>query len=152
VATASLPFGRKRPNRVADALGFGSYNKNIENPSSKFAWTSRDEEQVKKYEADGFCGNILSVNFYYYLCKGLKNLYKDVERIPRNLPVCLISGDQDPVGLYGKGTRRLYELYRKMGISDLQLKLYPGARHEILNETNRDEVYLDMAAWLIKHS
>jgi alpha-beta hydrolase superfamily lysophospholipase len=151
LAAISMPLGKSRRNALLDKLSFGSYNKVISNPVSKFAWISRDDEQVKKYDADSFCGNIMSTNFYYYFFKGLNRLNRNIGSIPKNLPVYLMSGDNDPVGQYGKGTTKLYEMYRSVGIADLQLKLYPGGRHEMLNETNRQEVYQDIAAWLQKH-
>jgi alpha-beta hydrolase superfamily lysophospholipase len=151
LASLSLPFGKSRRNALLDKLSFGSYNKAISNPASKFAWISRDDEQVKKYDDDRFCGNVMSTNFYYCFFKGLIRLNRNIGSIPKNLPVYLMSGDNDPVGQYGKGTAKLYEMYRAEGIADLQLKLYPGGRHEMINETNRQEVYQDIAAWLDKH-
>ena len=70
---------------------------------------------------------------------------------PQNLPVFLISGEDDPVGDYGKGVRKVEAILRKAGIRDLSCRLYPGGRHEILNETNRREVYGDVWDWLRKH-
>lgn len=150
LAAVSLPLGKSRRNTFLDKLSFGSYNKAISNPASKFAWISRDAGQVKKYDDDGFCGNVMSTSFYYCFFKGLNKLNRDVGSIPKNLPVYLMSGDNDPVGQYGRGTARLYEMYRTEGIADLQLKLYPGGRHEMINEVNRQEVYQDIAAWLEK--
>jgi alpha-beta hydrolase superfamily lysophospholipase len=151
LAAISVPLGRRRRNTLLDMLSFGSYNKAIENPVGKFAWISRDDGQVKKYEDDRFCGNVMSTNFYYWFFKGLNRLNENVGAIPKKLPVYLMSGDNDPVGQYGKGTARLYEMYGSAGIEDLQLKLYPGGRHEMINEINRQEVYQDIAAWLQKH-
>lgn len=153
IAMFSLIFGRRRPNKLIDYLSFGRYNKAIKNPSSKFSWLSRDEEQVKKYEADHYCGNVMSTNFSYYFFKGLNRLY-DVDRsnnIPKNLPILILSGDNDPLGKYGQEVSKLHEWYKTLGIKDLQFKLYPGGRHEIINETNRNEVYQDISAWLQKH-
>ena len=62
-------------------------------------------------------------------------------------PILLVSGDEDPVGAYGKGVRQVYEMLQQAGAPDVQLKLYPGARHEVLNETNRAQVYEDILAW-----
>ena len=67
--------------------------------------------------------------------------------MPKKLPVYLIAGEEDPVGDYGKGVRTVYGMLQKAGVERLELKLYPGARHEMLNETNRAEVYDDLLAW-----
>ena len=64
------------------------------------------------------------------------------------MPVLMISGDMDPVGDYGEGVKKVFGWIKEAGVRDAQLKLYPGARHEVLNETNRAEVYADVAAWL----
>lgn len=154
IALLSLVFGRRRSNAFIDKLSFGSYNKAIESPASKFSWLSSDEDQVKKYEADSFCGNVMSTNFYYCFFKGLNRLYDagNANKIPKTLPIYIMSGDSDPVGKYGAGVTKLYEWYKMLGIKDLQIKLYKGGRHEIINESNREEVYRDISVWLQKHS
>lgn len=153
-AMLSLIFGRRRPNKILDKLSFSSYNKAIENPASKFSWLSRDENQVKKYEADSFCGNIMSTNFYYYFFKGLNRLYDadSADKIPKDLPIYIMSGDSDPLGKYGVGVAKLHKWYNTLGIIDLQFKLYQGGRHEMINETNRSEVYQDISSWLQTHT
>ena len=73
---------------------------------------------------------------------------KNLERMNKDMPVYFISGDDDPVGEYGKGVLRAYNGFLKAGLSDVTLKLYHGARHEILNEINKQEVYNDVLSWL----
>ena len=68
--------------------------------------------------------------------------------MPQRLPILLISGEADPVGQYGKGVRQVAGWLRQTGHEDVSLVLYPGARHEVLNETNRAEAYQDVAAWM----
>jgi alpha-beta hydrolase superfamily lysophospholipase len=70
--------------------------------------------------------------------------------VPKDLPIYLFSGDQDPVGAQGKGVIKLKEAYHKQGLTDLTLKLYPGGRHEMLNELNRDQVMQDLLDWIEK--
>lgn len=148
LAKLSMLIGSRRPNKLLDKLSFGSYNKRIQKPSSKFSWLSRDENQVKKYEESHFCGNVMSAGFFESFFTGLMNLYKNMEGIPGRLPVYIISGAEDPVGKYGLGTKRLYDEYKRLGLSNLRIKIYEGARHEILNEIDRKEVYLDILNWL----
>ncbi|MGE5613348.1 MAG: lysophospholipase [Bacillota bacterium] len=150
VAGLSLPFGWRRPNKLISRLSFGGYNKRIEKPESKYSWLSRDCAQVRKYDDDRFCGIIMSTGFYYCFFKGLTGLYRRTGAggINVKLPVAIMSGTCDPVGKYGKGVKRLYEWYRSIGVQDVLLKLYEGARHEIINETNRQEVYNDIASWM----
>ena len=67
------------------------------------------------------------------------------------MPLLLISGDQDPVGEFGVGVTRVYDRYLKAGLQDVELVLYDGARHELLHETNRQQVYQDLLNWLDAH-
>jgi alpha-beta hydrolase superfamily lysophospholipase len=152
VAMLSLLFGGRRPNKLINKLSFGTYNARIEKPGSAFSWLSRDFDQVRKYDDDRFCGNVMSTGFYFCFFKGLVRLYRraDAGRINVKLPVAILSGTCDPVGKYGKGVKKLYEWYKSIGMEDVLLKLYEGARHEIINEINRQEVYGDIASWIEK--
>ena len=145
--------GEKRPNNVLDRLMFGQFNKRIENPVSKFDWLSRDGREVAKYDADPMCGGVFTTNFFFQFMLGLSGLYQrdKISRIPKDLPVCIVSGDRDPVGGYGKSVEKLYGFYKGLSMEDLTLKLYEGCRHEIFNEINRGEVYEFIAAWLASH-
>lgn len=150
IAMLSLPFGGRRPNKLIKKLSFGRYNQKIDKPGSEFSWLSRDNVQVRKYDDDCFCGNVMSTSFYYCFFKGLVRLYRgeDAGRINIKLPVAILSGASDPVGKYGKGVKKLYEWYKNNGMADTRLKLYEDARHEIINEINRREVYGDFASWM----
>lgn len=147
----TMIFGSRKPCRLLNRLSFGGYNKAIKNPSSEFSWLSRDESIVKMYDEDHFCGNVLSNGFYKCFFDGLYRLYDGMGKIPLDLPIYILSGDEDPVGKYGRGAKKLYEVYSKLGVKDLRIKLYPGARHEIINEINRAEVYQDILQWLTEH-
>ena len=146
-------FGTRKPNRLLDKMSFGSYNRSIPDAAGKFSWLSRDVEQVGKYEADRFCGMVMSTGFFCSFFRGLNGLYgkEGMDSIPKTLPVCIMSGGNDPVGKYGTGVSKLCELYRGLGLSNVEFKLYESARHEILNETNRAEVYRDISQWLEEH-
>jgi len=147
-------FDEKKKSKLIDNLSFASSNKRIENPQSVFAWISRDEDEVKKYEKDEYCGTIFPINFYYYLFRGLDKLNKkgSFSSVPKHLPVFIMSGAEDPVGGYTKKVKKLYEKYHEADIKDLELMLYPGGRHEMLNEINRGEVFGNVAKWLNSHT
>ena len=139
--------GGRYPAEMLAKLSFGGYEKKI---PGKNNWLSRDEEQVKKYNEDPMCGFVCSANFYRTFMAGAKTLYKkenysgiDVEK-----PILIVSGANDPVGEYSKGVKKLDAFYKKIGVKDVTTILYPEARHEILNETNKDEVYQDIADWI----
>lgn len=145
-------FGERRKAEFIEALTFGSYNRRIKDSKSKVAWISSDAAEVRQYEEAPFCGTIFSVGFYYYLFKAFSKLYKKerLAKIPQDLPIFIIAGEEDPVGGYGKLVKKLYKIYKSNRIKDVQLKLYSGDRHEILNEVNRNEVFSDISDWIEK--
>ena len=149
---ADIYCGVFKETKVAgllDRLSFGSYNKRIPKAGA-FAWLSRDEEEVNRYNDDTACGFVATANFYRHFCKALTGLYTadKLTQIRRDIPICLIAGKEDPVGEYGRRVTMLYELYRKQGLNNLNIHLYEGARHELLNEINREEVMEDIFSWL----
>lgn len=146
--------GRKERSPKLDKLSFGNYNKPFSPNRTKFDWLSRDEAEVDAYIQNPYCGAVFSAGFFFDLVSFLKEIEKteNVRMVPPTLPTLLVSGAKDPVGKAGKGVMRLYQTYRKLGVKDLECKLYPDARHEILNETNRDEVTRDVLGWIGKHS
>lgn len=113
-----------------------------------FEWLSRDEAEVDKYVADEACG--WSASMPSDMASLLEAADPEsIARVRSDLPVLLLSGDQDPVGgALGEGVSVTAERYRAAGLTDVEVRLYPGARHEILNETNRDEVTADIIAFL----
>lgn len=133
-----------------DSLAFGSYLIKIENPRTKFDWLSRDAEQVDKYIADPLCGFVGKIGLYRDMMQGIKFITdkKNIAQMNKEKPVYFMSGDGDPVGDYGKGVERAYKAFCDAGLHDVFMRLYPGGRHEMLNETNKEQVYQDILNWL----
>jgi len=146
----SLLFGKKSPSRLVNALVFGPYNRKIKPKRTDFDWLSRDKGEVDKYMQDPFCGFICSAGFYHDLFKGVRKVSskKHIQSTPSNLPILFVAGDADPVGKYGKGVQWVVERYTKLKLNKVNAKYYKQARHELLNETNRKEVYSDIIQWL----
>lgn len=143
-----LHGGEKTAN-LLDKLSFGNYNKPFKADKTDFAWLSRDKEQVKKYIFDEQCGYVMSIAFFNFFLNGLKQAYKseNLAKVNKDKPIGIFSGDCDPVGgKKGKFVTALYEQYKGLGVKDVTVKLYPEARHEILNEINNAEVYADFLA------
>jgi len=120
----------------------------------QFDWLTRDKAEVQKYINDPWCGFTFTRGFMLDMFRGMREGWKpeNEARISKELPIYIISGDQDPAA--GENTtsiRALVERYRELGIQDVTFKIYPGAYHELLNETNRDEVQSDLLAWLNEH-
>jgi alpha-beta hydrolase superfamily lysophospholipase len=135
-----------------DSLGFGPNNAAFKPTRTRFDWLSRDSAEVDAYIGDPLCGFVCTAAFYRDLAQGLLYIHKRevMGKIPRSLPVYLFAGSRDPVGAAPGTLARLVDSYREMGMADVEAKIYPEGRHESLNETNRDEVMRDLAAWLAK--
>ncbi|HHY09453.1 MAG TPA: alpha/beta hydrolase [Firmicutes bacterium] len=138
------------PSPLLDAIVFRGYNKGIKNPRTKFDWLSTDPQEVDLYEQDPHCGQVFSSGFFYDLFTGLQRIHSDalIEKIPKELPLLILSGEADPVGGQGRGIREFAAQYERHGIKDLEVILYPGMRHELLNEIGKEKVTADILAWL----
>ncbi|WP_280771196.1 alpha/beta hydrolase [Salipaludibacillus daqingensis] len=143
-------FGERNQSRLLDYLSFSRYNKRIKDSQSKFAWLSRNRDEVRKYEDDPYCGTLFTSGFFYYFFEGLSQLYvkERLAKIPKDLPIFIIAGDRDPVGNYGRLVKKLSKFYKVAKLQDVQCKLYQDGRHELLNETNKEEVYEDVVSWV----
>lgn len=142
--------GRLHRSKALDSLIFGGNNKKFKSPRTEFDWLSRDEKEVDKYIEDPFCGVLFTCGFFYDFIKGLQEIEdkENLKKVPLDLPIYIMSGDKDPIGKNGKGVLRLKNRYIKLGVKDVLCKLYEGGRHEMLNETNKDEVIRDILNWI----
>ncbi len=140
-------------SKMVDNLVLGAYNKKFKPARTRADWITSDNENLDMYVADPLCSFMFTVNAYYNVFSGMIGIQRkeSVYMIPKGLPVLFVSGADDPVGEFGKGVRKIYEKYRAAGIRDVTLRLYTGDRHEILNETDRDQVYKDLLGWFEKH-
>ncbi len=149
-AVGSLAKGGTARSPMLHAMSFGANNKDFEPGRTSCDWLSRDAAAVDAYLADEQCGFACSFAFYRDLFSGL-SLYlspSPFARTAKELPVYIFSGAEDPIG-GGKGfVAELAARLRKAGLKDVETRLYPGARHETLNETNREEVLGDLRDWL----
>lgn len=152
-ALTGLFRGEKHVSPFLNKCAFGAYNKRIPHPATPFDWLSRDADKVRAYMEDEDCGFVFTVNGFRTLFTLISRVRdrKNLEKIPKGLPLFLASGEEDPVGDYGKGVKRAYESLKAAGVEEITLKLYPGDRHELLNETDRQKIMEDIAEWLTKH-
>ena len=150
----SLLGGAKRESRLIDRLAFGSFNKRIASPKTPNDWLSANEESVERYMADPLCGFVFTANGFRTLMKLIWNLHNTgkLEKMPRQLPVLFLAGEEDPVGDYGRAVTEVCESFKELGMEHVQMKLYPGDRHEILNETDRLDVYGDIYRWILQRT
>ena len=145
--------GSKQTSPLLQKLAFGSYNKRVDNPETEWDWLSCDKEEVAAYIADEDCGFGFTVNGFQTMFELIAGAQKkeNLEKVPDELPILVVSGTQDPVGGYGEGVKKMHRLLEDAGLQDVTLKLYEGSRHELLNETNRMQVMEDIANWVTKH-
>ena len=138
-------------NDTVTELAFGAYNKTFKPNRTDYDWLSADEENVDAYMADPLCGQDATVGLFYEMLSGIRFNQRrgNLERMDKTMPILLISGEDDPVGGMGAGVRQTYAEFKRAGITDCTLKLYPGLRHELLNEkAHRDEIYQDIWSWM----
>ncbi|MDP4086071.1 MAG: lysophospholipase [Bacillota bacterium] len=142
--------GARTKSPMLNNLTFGSYNKAFKPNRTDFDWLSRVDKEVDKYIEDPMCGDIFTAGFFNDLFEGLETINKiqNLKLIRSNLPILLISGSKDPVGSNSKGVLKTYKAYQQAGIKDITCKIYEGARHELLNETNKEEVYTEILSWV----
>ena len=136
-----------------DGMGAGAFSKQIENPRTPFDWLSTDPAVVDAYIADEMCGAMFSAGGYATLTDLTGEVASPscAAKVPKDLPVLFVSGAEDPVGACGKGVQAAADLLRHAGVSDVEVKLYEGMRHEILNEPEHAQVYGDVLDWIRKH-
>jgi alpha-beta hydrolase superfamily lysophospholipase len=133
-------------------VGLEAFNAGFEQRTG-YEWLSRDEAEVDRYVADPLCGFDLPEETVPALF-GAAGAVSDptaLARIRPDLPLLVVSGSDDPLAGGGQLVEVLGQRYRDAGLADVTVKLYDGARHEILNEINRDEVTADVVAWLDAH-
>lgn len=137
---------RNQKGQFLSNLMFGSFNKKIPNNKTAFDWLSVNEENVQTYIADPLCGFGSKNGFIYEFLKGLTRLYNknSLKKISKDQKIFLITGSEDPVSNYGKFTEKLIQMYNKLGIKNVSKKIYPGERHELLNEDVKQEVMDDV--------
>lgn len=142
--------GARSDGKALNDVAFGTYLSHIENPRTPFDWLSRDEAAVDKYIADPMCGFICKASLYRDMMGGVKFVtsQKNINKMKKTKPIYFMSGKEDPVGDYGVGVEKAYKAFCHAGLRDVQMRLYPGGRHEMLNETNRTEVYKDILDWI----
>lgn len=146
--------GPRKTSRVIQALTFGAFAKTVTSAKTGFDWLSRNEASVSDYINDPLCGFDCTNQLWCDLGQGLSQIRdkRTLTRVPLNLPILIISGDEDPVGDFGKGPRRLANAYRDTGHIDVSCVVMPGMRHEPFNEARREETINTLLDWLARHA
>lgn len=150
VSVNRLCKGDRHVSRMLDNIAFGGYNKRFAPARTQKDWLSKDEKKVDQYVEDPMCGFIFTVNGFGTLFELIYRVWQpqNLEKMPKKLPILVVSGEEDPVGEFGKGVHRTVESLKNAGMQDVTCKLYPSDRHELLNETDRDKVLEDICSWM----
>lgn len=142
--------GVKSRSRKINNLMFGYACSRIKNNSTDFDWLSRDEAVVEKYVNDEKCNFVFTASAFRDLFMLLdycsdRSWYKKVRR---DIPLLLLAGGEDPIGGYGKGVMQVFRRLTAHGFTDAEIKICEGCRHEVFNETNKEEIYAEALHWL----
>ncbi len=143
--------GENGTSDLVTNLAFGAYNKLFAPNRTSCDWLSADEGNVDAYMADPLCGADATVGLFRQMLSGIRFNQKlsNLRQMDPRIPVLFVAGEKDPVGDCGNGVRRTYQEFRRAGVQDCTLKLYPGLRHEILNEkAQQQQVFEDIGQWL----
>ena len=134
-------------------LSLGNYNAKFKPVKTPYDWLTRDESLSKDFGEDESCQFIFTTAAYQDFFRLILNVAKEemAGHARTDAPILIISGDNDPVGDNGKGVRKVYERLHKAGVDHLEMVLYEGARHEILHEINRQEVFEDLYEWIAEN-
>lgn len=148
-------IGPRSPSKLMAKLSFGSFNLRFLPARTAFDWLSRDVAQVDKYLGDPLCGFDCSAQLWVDLFGGIIE-FETLEKqsahlLPKGLPILGVAGTHDPTSMGGLGIKQLMKQYQRGGLTDVQFKLYDKGRHELTNETNRQQVFDDLGNWLDSH-
>ena len=140
---------RDQRMKTLERVIFNGYNSRFIKKTG-FEWLANDPTVINNFLSDPFCGHIFPPSFFRQFLNFMQLIFKDeeVKKVSTSTPILILSGSNDPVGQYGKGTDKLFKLYQSIGLTNLNYKLYPDERHEILNDFNRHQVFEDILHWL----
>ena len=143
-------LGPRGVSPLVHNLSLGAYNRRFRPSRTPSDWLSRDPAEVDAFLADPLCQSRPTVSLFRDMMGGLQLIARrdQLARMDPSVPVCFLSGQEDPVGGMGRGVEQVVRMFQDAGCRDLSLHLYPGARHELFHEQNRREVWADLLDWL----
>ena len=140
-------YGSHHRSKLLVRLGYGSYPRYFRPKRTDFDWLSTDRNVVDEYVADPLCGFPLTTAFYADLFRGLKENSASAP-VRKDLPLLIFAGGKDPAGHFGKDPVEVARLYRKAGLESVDLHIWPDGRHEMLNETNKEDLWEFVLNWI----
>ena len=142
--------GERHRSSLLKSIAFSGYNKRFEKGCDPNAWLTRDASVVERYNADPFCTYVFTTRAFHDLFTLVDWVSKKdhASRLPKDLPLLVVSGKEDPVGAWGRGVEKVWERFLAAGMTDVTLQLRPDMRHEILNELEKEQVWSDLLQWM----
>lgn len=142
--------GEENSTPAIHQLTFGTYNKIFAPNRTEYDWLCSNEKALDEYIEDPQRGGDFSAGLFRELLDGMlySSNVKNIKKMDKNLPILLISGEKDPVGDCGKGVKLTKKALEKAGVKDISVKMYPGLRHDILHEEEKEQIYADIYNWL----
>jgi len=149
-ALETARLGPRGASRLLRKLLFGNFNRVFRPNRTPFDWLNRDRSEVDRYIADPLIAKAYTAAFFRDLIGGVIELNRpsNMARTPRDMPLLFVSGERDPLGGFARGVRKTAERYRALGLTDVTVRIYEGARHEIFHEYCKGQVYSDIIGWL----
>lgn len=144
--------GSKYKSRFIENLGVGAFNRKIKTPKTKIDWICSNAKTLQDYFADPLCGKGFTVSAFsdlFHLVKDM-NKHKNYVNVNHTLPILLLAGSDDPCTRGEKGRKHSYKILKKAGFNNIKVITYQGKRHELINETDKDMIYDDIAEFLEK--
>lgn len=153
VAQQILKVGDKKSSAAVTKLSFGTYNRMFAPNRTAFDWITVSTAAVDAYIKDPLCGDNPTMGLFREMLSGMTFMgrMENIRKMNANTPMIFLSGSMDPVGSCGKGVQQAFHLFQKAGMRNVSIKLYPGLRHEILNEDCREVVFRDLHQWMMDH-
>lgn len=151
VTSLMMLFHKKNYKSIAlQKMAFKGYNDRFGEIKTGLEWLSKSESNIEMYMNDSWCGGVATLGFFRDIFKGLNDIHKknNMKKIPPSLPILFVTGEEDPVGDYGKTIRALASDYKNNGVKVVDTKFYEGYRHEILNEEISERVMDDIVSWI----
>jgi alpha-beta hydrolase superfamily lysophospholipase len=147
-----LRLGKSNVSSLLEQLSLGHFNRQFEPTRTPKDWISSDPAVVDNYIEDPWCGGAISTQSWFDFFGGLAITLskKSLKKLPKHVPIYLFSGDLDPVGKRGVAVAKLNKLLLQQQIQEVQMRLYNGGHHEMLNEVDRNRVFRDLLDWLDK--
>ncbi len=143
-------LGAASTSKLLSSMMFGAYNKPFKPVRTPHDWICSVEEVVDRYEEDPLCGFDATIGLARDMLTGISmnERQENLVKMKKNLPILFVSGGKDPVGHMSQGVLACIDAFKRAGMRQITIQIYPEGRHEMLNERNREEVYRRILSWL----